>query len=201
VKVGKKRSLSGVFSWRGDDGNITVLTGNRGYLGIEMRDMDEDLAGYFGVKAEEGVLVLEVVEDSPAEAVGMKAGDVILSIDGEEVGEAQDVYDILHDFEPGEEIEIAVMRHKRKQSFKVELDERDHHSGIRMFRMKEGGSPRLLDEFLIRTPEMEHLDIEIPDIESEILLEMNLKHLEENLRRIPEKVHEHLEVIKENARI
>jgi C-terminal processing protease CtpA/Prc len=197
VKVGKKRTASGVLSWRSDDGLITMLTGNRGYLGVEMRDLNEDLAGYFGVKADEGVLVVNVVEDSPADKAGMKAGDVMLSIDGEDVGEAGDVYDILHDFEPGDKVDVTVMRHQKKQSFKIELDEQDHHSGIRMLQMQKGDKPGQLRDYYYRTPDFENM--KAPDRDLEIILKKNLKNLDEKLQRIPEKLNERLEVIKEHA--
>ena len=55
-----------------------------GYLGVQIQRLDGQLADYFGAK-DGGVLVTEVIEGSPAEKAGMKAGDVILSVAGEEV--------------------------------------------------------------------------------------------------------------------
>ena len=184
---------------------MTILEGNRGYLGVEMRNLNDDLAGYFGVKAEEGVLVLEVVEDSPAEGAGIKAGDVIVSIGGEEVGEAQDIQKVLHDYDPGEEVEVVVMRHKKRQSFKVELDERDHHSGIRLFRGRAGDHSGLLNELLLKIPEKEDMEIYLedfyrPHMDKRIILKEGLKErIKEGLKRIPEEVHGRLQVIKEKA--
>jgi C-terminal processing protease CtpA/Prc len=207
VKVGKKPSLASVFKWQGDDGLVTILEGNRGYLGVEMRNLNEDLAGYFGVKAEEGVLVLDVVEDSPAEGAGIKAGDVIVSIGGEEVGEAQDVQKVLHDFDPGEEVEVVVMRHKKRQSFKVELDEQGHYSGLHMFKGRAGNRSGLWDELLLKVPEKEGSHIELdefyrPNMEKEIIRKEGLmKRIKEGLKRIPEEVHGSLKVIREKALI
>ena len=86
----------------GKHGNIWMNTGgdhfsfyNRGRLGVQLHSLNEDLAPYFKVKEGEGVLVLGVVEDSPAEEAGIKSGDVIVKIDDEEIEEIDDVFEAL----------------------------------------------------------------------------------------------------------
>ncbi len=93
------------------------------YLGVKLQEMNADLAPYFGTKEDEGVLVLEVSEDTPAEEAGVKAGDVIVQIDGEEVGTPEDIRAILSDFEEGGEVEITLYRQRIQQKMKVTLDE------------------------------------------------------------------------------
>jgi len=135
----------------GFGGNTLIWSMGSGYLGVRMHEMNGDLAGYFGVKEDEGVLVLSVVEESPAEKAGLKSGDVIVAIEGEEVGDAGDVTEVLGDFEEGEEVSIEILRNKRKMTVKATLAERDGHRNIRVF---HDGAHEVLD---IRTPDMKEL--------------------------------------------
>jgi len=97
-------------------------------LGIRMADLNSDLAAYFGVDADAGVLVLTVLEDSPAEQAGLKAGDIITEIQGSKTPDTEALLDALRDFDRGDEVKIIFIRKKKQQSVKVELAGRDHHS-------------------------------------------------------------------------
>lgn len=102
---------------------------NRPYLGIHMQDMNEDLAKYFNVDVEDGVLITDVEEDSPAEEAGMKPGDILSKIDGESVEVTDDILEILGDYDSGEEVEITVVRSGKEQKITVELGESNHSFG------------------------------------------------------------------------
>ena len=56
-----------------------------GRLGVGIQSMGEQLGEYFGLSGRTGVLITSVSEDSPAAKAGLKAGDVILSLDGDAV--------------------------------------------------------------------------------------------------------------------
>jgi len=56
-----------------------------GWLGVNIQDLNEDLRNYFGIKEKEGVIVLKVYKDSPAEKGGIKEGDLILSFKSQPV--------------------------------------------------------------------------------------------------------------------
>jgi serine protease Do len=92
-------------------------------LGVHLMDLDGQLAEYFGVAAGEGTLVKEVVEDSPAEAAGIQAGDVITAIGGRNVGDADDVRKVLRKHDEGGEVQIALVRKGRQQMVTAELEE------------------------------------------------------------------------------
>ena len=68
--------------WFGEGGPLELALG-RGRLGVSIQDLTPELAEYFAVK--DGVLVSSVEKDSPAAKAGIKAGDVITSVDGEAV--------------------------------------------------------------------------------------------------------------------
>lgn len=90
-------------------------------LGVQTRALDADLAAYFGVGANEGVLVLEVMKDTPAEEAGLKTGDVILRVDGESIDSPGDLRDLLLDHE-GEHVTLDVKRQKKDLTIEAELD-------------------------------------------------------------------------------
>lgn len=113
-----------------DDGPRVFFSGmNRPYLGVHMQDMNSDLAKYFNVEAEDGVLITDVEEESPAEEAGMKPGDILSEIDGESIEVAEDVVEILGDYDSGEEVEITIIRSGNKQKINVELGESEHSFG------------------------------------------------------------------------
>ena len=82
----------------------------RGTLGIFVQDLTAELAGAFGVGNARGALVSEVVNDSPAERVGLAAGDVVTSIAGYPVRNMQDFYNVEGQLPIGEEMRLAYLR-------------------------------------------------------------------------------------------
>ncbi len=99
---------------------------HRGYMGVSISGLSKQLGEYFGVEKGRGALITEVVEDSPAMEAGLKAGDVIVNIEGERITDPGDVTDIMEDFEEGDEIEVTVMRDKSEKNIKLEVGEYDH---------------------------------------------------------------------------
>jgi serine protease Do len=96
-------------------------------LGVSLETLDDQLAQYFGVK--EGVLVKSVTADSAAEKAGIKAGDVITSVNGRQVYEASDVTRALDRMENTDEFTIEVMRDKKAQTLKGKLEARSRSRG------------------------------------------------------------------------
>jgi len=90
-------------------------------LGVHLMDLNEQLAAYFKVAEDEGVLVTEVVEDSPAEAAGIKAGDVIVAVGDEAVEDAGDIREELRSYREGGEVSLGIVRNGRRQSIAVTL--------------------------------------------------------------------------------
>jgi membrane-associated protease RseP (regulator of RpoE activity) len=91
-------------------------------LGLQFQEMDADLAEYFGADPEQGLLVTKVKEDGPAEKAGVKSGDILLSIDGKEINEPDDVKDILKEYDEGDIVEVEILRKEETQTLEVELE-------------------------------------------------------------------------------
>ena len=102
------------------NGAIISLAG-RARLGIRGEAVDGQLAEYFGVSA--GVLVRHVGEDTVAAAAGLRAGDVILAIDGEEVDDLGVLRRRLSALGPGASFAIGVMRDRAEMLLPAEWEE------------------------------------------------------------------------------
>jgi S1-C subfamily serine protease len=94
----------------------------RSRLGARFQPLTEQLAAYFGAK--EGVLVSSVDEDSPAAEAGLKAGDVITTVNGRSVRDTRDIAQELREADDGKEIEIGVLRDRKSLTLKAQLPER-----------------------------------------------------------------------------
>jgi membrane-associated protease RseP (regulator of RpoE activity) len=93
-------------------------------LGISGDELTAQLAGYFGVKQGKGVLVREVVAGSPAAKAGLKAGDVIVAVDGKGVATVAELRRAL-ELKPGGEtrkLSLTIVRDHHEQTVPVELE-------------------------------------------------------------------------------
>jgi serine protease Do len=103
---------------------------NPGRLGITIESLDTQLAEYFGVK--DGVLVKSVAADSVAARAGLKAGDVITSVNGRKVYDASDVTRALDRTETNGDVTIEVTRDKKTLTLKGKLEARDTRARTRV---------------------------------------------------------------------
>jgi len=95
----------------------------RRQLGLTVTPLTDQLATYFGVK--QGVLVSDVGADSPAAAAGVKAGDVVTSINGQPMSAPSDARSALREAQPGSSVEIRVMRDRKEVTLTAKLPERE----------------------------------------------------------------------------
>jgi serine protease Do len=103
------------------------LLGGQPRLGIDAEDLNGQLGTFFGAPDGEGILVREVNPGSAAEKAGLKAGDVITSVNGERVRTVGDLRDKLaakreaKDKDQGQSVKLGVLRNKSEVSLTVEL--------------------------------------------------------------------------------
>jgi len=93
-------------------------------LGISGDELTTQLASFFGVKQGKGVLVREVVAGSPAAKAGLKAGDVIVAVDGKDVATVAELRKAL-ELKPGAEkrkLSLTIVRDHHEQAVPVELE-------------------------------------------------------------------------------
>ncbi len=97
-----------------------TMSWRSGMLGIEAESLIGGLAEYFGVK--EGVLVRAVVEETAAEKAGLKAGDVIVKVDGIKVSTARQITSILRSHDR-KTFKVSLVREKHPMTVSIQLDE------------------------------------------------------------------------------
>jgi serine protease Do len=104
----------------------------RGWLGVMIRDLDRSLREAFGMDPDGkgGVLVQEVTKDSPAEKAGMKEGDVLLRLNGDELNKVQDLRFRVAAMTPGTTVRFTVLRDGHEQEISVELGEMESDQGV-----------------------------------------------------------------------
>jgi membrane-associated protease RseP (regulator of RpoE activity) len=108
-----------------------------GFLGVQIQDLSEQLSDYFKVKNSNGVLVSEVVDDSPAEKAGLKAGDIIVKIDGADIKNAGDLTMTIRQYEPKTEVSVSVVRNGKKKQLKATLGESEKGFAFKFGDLKE----------------------------------------------------------------
>ena len=111
-----------------DFDTLPRITSLRGRLGVQVNELTPQLAEYFGA-TDGGVLVTSVTPDSPAQRAGLKAGDVITSIDGDRVRRTEDVIDELRDKEG--DVTVGILRDKQESSVKATIEEPKPRPGFR----------------------------------------------------------------------
>ena len=99
----------------------------RGFLGVGLRELTEELQLHFGAPEGSGVLVASVSDDSPAAAAGIRVGDVITAVDGLAVDSTRDLSrEIRH--RPGESVAIELYRDGDPRQVTAKLGEREARS-------------------------------------------------------------------------
>jgi len=93
-------------------------------LGVSIENLGDQLGEYFGVKGGEGVLVRSVKKGSPADGAGLRAGDVIVKVDGDRISDASDLRSALRDHR-GRTFPLSIVRERREQSVTVTLPRPD----------------------------------------------------------------------------
>ena len=101
---------------------------SRGYIGVNISNIDYDRAQAFGLSEAGGALVTQVVEDSPASKAGVEHGDVVLSVDGRKVKETRDLIEYVSAQGPGKKVDLEILRDGKKMTKRVELSERQGDS-------------------------------------------------------------------------
>lgn len=85
------------------------------WLGVRMQPMTQGLRTAYGVPPDQGVLVTDVISDSPAARAGVRAGDVIIRIDRKTIRSTRDVHRTVDFFDPGETAQIGIVRDKEQR--------------------------------------------------------------------------------------
>ncbi|ANM11299.1 MULTISPECIES: Do family serine endopeptidase [unclassified Rhizobium] len=93
----------------------------RGWLGVRIQPVTDDIADSLGLDSAKGALVAGVIKGGPVDDGSIKAGDVILKFDGKTVSEMRDLPRVVAESTVGKEVDVVVLRDGKEQTVKVKL--------------------------------------------------------------------------------
>jgi S1-C subfamily serine protease len=94
------------------------------YLGVETTDLSPEDAERFGLPVESGAIVGQVEPGSGADAAGVRRGDIIVRLGNDPIDNAGDLFGALRDYQPGDTVELTVVRDGEELTLDVTLGER-----------------------------------------------------------------------------
>jgi serine protease Do len=98
----------------------------RGWIGVMIQDLTPELAGSFGLEGTDGVLVADVVPGAPADKGGIQRGDVIESINGEDIEDVHELSRLIAGTKPETQLDVAIVREQKRQKLKVQAGTMPH---------------------------------------------------------------------------
>ncbi|HAF44156.1 MAG TPA: 2-alkenal reductase [Gallionellaceae bacterium] len=96
----------------------------RGWVGIAVQELTPELAESFKLKDTQGVLIAEVVRGSPADKSGIKAGDILVSIDGKAMADSTTMLETISALPPGKVALLKLMRNQSEVAIQVKVGKR-----------------------------------------------------------------------------
>ncbi|MFM8700063.1 MAG: Do family serine endopeptidase [Hyphomicrobiales bacterium] len=93
----------------------------RGWLGVRIQPVDENIAESLGLGEPRGALIAGVDEKGPSKPAGILSGDVIIRFDGQEIKESRDLPRIVGQTAVGKEVDVVVIREGKEKSLRVTL--------------------------------------------------------------------------------
>ncbi|MFN4142281.1 Do family serine endopeptidase [Aestuariivirga sp.] len=96
-------------------------TVTRGWLGVQIQPVTEDIAESLGLKEAKGAIVADVTEDSPALAAGIQQGDTILKLDGKDIADSRDLARKVAQIKPGQPVPVTIVRDGKTMELSVKI--------------------------------------------------------------------------------
>lgn len=118
--------VSGIVRQLKENGKVV-----RGWIGVSIQKLTENLAESLGLENTRGALVSEVFKDSPAETGGMKAGDVITRFHGKEVRGSSDLPRIVANLKPGTKVRVSIIRDGKRKNLNIKITEMENSKAER----------------------------------------------------------------------
>ncbi|MBF0103612.1 MAG: DegQ family serine endoprotease [Desulfobacterales bacterium] len=146
-----------------DEGEVT-----RGWLGVGIQDLKKDVAEYYNLKnGNKGVLVTEVFPGDPAEEAGIKAGDIIIRVNGDAIDSSRQLSRLVAKTKIGEKLSVTVLRNGKEETVKVKIVKR-----------KDDKRPRISQSL---SKEDAEFGIQVLDITEEVISRFDLNEKEEGV--------------------
>ena len=96
---------------------------SRGWLGVYIQEVTNNLAKSFGMKKPKGALISKVIPDGPASKSDLKVGDIILKFDGKDITTSSSLPPIVGNTKVGKNVKIEILRNGKKKNIKFKVQE------------------------------------------------------------------------------
>ncbi len=147
----------GIIDQLKDKGEVT-----RGWLGVGIQDLTPELADYYGMKAQKGVLVTQVFEGDPADKAGIKVNDIILSVEGQKVTTGRELSAMIANTPVGSQTTVDLIREGKPKTLTVTLAKRDDDEKTPATQSRDN----------------DELGIEVTDLDSDIARRLGIEEKE-----------------------
>jgi serine protease Do len=132
----------------------------RGWLGVAIQDLTQEMVEYYNLRDSNGVLVAQVFENDPADKAGIKAQDIIISVNGKKIENSRGLTSMIADLEVGEKAKVVALRNGKEKTFTVEIAKREDE--------------RLASERTSSNGETGELGIQVSNITPEVANRLNI---------------------------
>jgi len=97
----------------------------RGWLGVAIQDVNQEMAEYYGIETKKGVFVADVFKGDPADAAGIKPKDIIVEVNGQKVESTRQLTSLVAGISVGQSAKLKVIREGQPKTFTVKISKRD----------------------------------------------------------------------------
>jgi len=97
----------------------------RGWLGVAIQDVNQEMAEYYGIETKKGVFVADVFKGDPADAAGIKPKDIIVEVNGQKVESTRQLTSLVAAIPVGQSAKLKVIRDGQTKTFNVKIAKRD----------------------------------------------------------------------------
>ncbi|VEJ45103.1 Do family serine endopeptidase [Bartonella vinsonii] len=142
----------------------------RGWLGVQIQPVTKEISDSIGLKEDKGALITDPLK-GPAEKAGIKAGDVIISVNGEKINDARDLAKRIANIRPGETVTLGIWRSGKEENIKVKLasmpEDEGKKEGSKYSNKRNDADETLEDYGLIVAPSDDGIGLVVTDVDSD----------------------------------
>lgn len=148
----------------------------RGYLGVSIQPVDDDLAESLGLERKRGEIVQMVEPDQGADKAGLQAGDIVVSINGRPVTSEQTLSFLVANTAPGTTIPIEVIRQGERKTLRATVGKRPSDEELRNRQMFSGDDQGqdVPDKAPSASPIIEKLGVQVVEINAEVARQLGV---------------------------
>lgn len=140
-------------------------TVERGWLGVQIQQVTKPIAESLGLKEESGALIVDANAGEPAAEAGIRAGDVIIAVDGASIRSPRDLARTIATKQPGQVVDITVWRGGKSEELQVTIGQMPDTEQAVASRPDEGNSATVADFGLKVTPAEDSNGLVVTDVE------------------------------------